>query len=295
MQASPSGLLNIYKPTDVQSFHIISQVRKKLGIRKAGYTGTLDNFASGLLLVGVGQGTKLIKYLLEMDKEYKATIIFGKTSETLDRKGTVIIVDENLRLDRKKVEEVLDSFVRTYDQMPPQYSSKKIGGRRASDLMREGKEVELRTVPITIHSMQMLDFNPAGRIEITVRCSTGTYIRSLARDIAESLDTVAYLDALERRSNGPFKVEDSVEMGDLAPEKHLISLREALPILPEGDLAPASFSKLKNGTPLSDTDFISPNLKKGAFKAIFNGQLVAVLQRTEDRFFRYLDNFQAGL
>jgi tRNA pseudouridine55 synthase len=295
MQRQLSGLLNIYKPADVQSFHVISQVRKKLGIRKAGYTGTLDNFASGLLLVGVGQGTKLIKYLLEMDKEYKASIVFGKTTETLDRTGTVLIRDEQIRLERNRVEDVLASFVRTYDQMPPQYSSKKIRGRRASDLAREGKVVELRTVPITIHDIRMLDFDPSGKIVISVRCSTGTYIRSLARDIAESLGTVAYLNALERRSNGPFKVEDSIKLDDLTDEKKLISLRDALPFFPEGDLVPASFNKLKNGIPLSDSDFISPNLKTGIFKAIFNGQLVAVLQRTEDRFFRYLDNFQAGL
>ncbi len=295
MQETRSGLLNIYKPSDIQSFDIIRRLKKGFGIKKLGYTGTLDNFASGVLLIGIGQGTKLIKHLLEMDKTYKTMIVFGKTSETLDRKGTVLITHENLRLERARLEEVLASFVRTYDQMPPLYSSKKIGGKRASDLMREGKEVKLRTVPITIHSIELLNFDATGIAEISVRCSTGTYIRSLARDIAEALGTVAYLDALERTSNGPFQVTQSVNIEDLAPEHHLISLRNALPFMTEYELKPDSLPKFKNGSPVYDTDFISTNLKKGTFKAIFNGQLIAVLQRTDSQNFRYLDNFQAGL
>ncbi len=311
VDSSINGLLNLYKPPDTQSFGIINKLKHQFGLKKTGYTGTLDNFASGVMLVGVGQGTKIIKHLLEMDKEYKAEIVFGKTTDTLDRKGVfqtedypqmIFSQDPSEKITQiiksKSVEEIEDvvmSFIGMYDQMPPQYSSKKINGKRASDLARAGETVELKPVPVTIHDIKILAWSPPDRLTITVRCSTGTYIRSLARDIAQKLGTVAYLDSLERISNGDFTVNNSIRIEDLVPEKDIIPLREAIYFIPEYELSPAAIPKFKNGSPITDSDFISAKLKNGVLKVIYNNCLIAVLERMDYRTYKYLDNFHAGM
>ena len=315
-----NGIFNLYKPSDTQSFDIINKLKRQFGLKKTGYTGTLDNFASGVMLVGVGQGTKIIKHLLEMDKEYKAEIIFGKTTDTLDRKGTFLqnpsskITQMSLASTpqrdsawessarkgikqiktNEEIETAVLSFIGTYDQMPPQYSSKKINGKRASDLARAGEVVELKPATVIIHDIKILGFVPPDRLTIKVRCSTGTYIRSLARDIAEKLGTVAYLESLERISNGRFTVENSIRIENLVSNRDIISLRDAIDFIPEFELKASVMLKFRNGSEITDLDFISQSLKNGVLKAIYENNLVAVLERIDSRTFKYLDNFQAG-
>jgi len=175
---------------------------------KVGHTGTLDKFASGLMLVLVGRGVKLASLFSRCDKEYTATVKFGAETDTLDPEGTVIA--EAPVPPRHDVEAVLASFRGDILQSPPAYSAIHINGRRAYELTREGKAPEMKKRPVTVYALEIVSWTPPEAI-IQVRCSSGTYIRSLARDIALAAGSRAHLSGLVRVSVGGFLLEDSVE------------------------------------------------------------------------------------
>ncbi|MDR1785377.1 MAG: tRNA pseudouridine(55) synthase TruB [Spirochaetaceae bacterium] len=218
------------KQTGVTSFAALSALKGSLGVRKIGHTGTLDSFASGLLVVLTGNLTRLAPYILNLDKAYTATIAFGAETDTLDPLGDVtarapLPTEEALR-------QALPRFTGPLMQEPPQYSALKVGGRRASDLARKGREVNLPPRPITVYGLRLDgvtgDDTEAGQktlesAVITVTCSSGTYIRALARDIARECGSRAHLSALRRTRVGGFSVEDArgepLEFGPAMAEK----------------------------------------------------------------------------
>ena len=201
-----SGIVLLAKQAGLTSFSSLSSVKRALSTTKVGHTGTLDSFADGLLVVLVGKLTHLVPHITNFDKTYIAVVEFGSETDTLDPTGTVI---KTGKLPSKEdVEAVLPKFLGEIDQVPPAYSALHIDGKRASDLIREGKTVELKPRKITISSIKLLEFNDKyARIEVS--CSKGTYIRSLARDIAAACGTVAHLKELRRTRVGPFKLEDA--------------------------------------------------------------------------------------
>ena len=271
----------------MQSFEIIKQVRKKINQKKVGYLGTLDNFASGLMLVAVGKATKLIPYLLNLPKTYRAKVEFGVTTDTLDINGNILEKQEYF-VDRSVLEKTLKSFEGSIMQKPPEFSSKKIKGQRASDLKRQGRDVELPAVPVKIYKTKILSSDPHFA-EILVSCSTGTYIRSLARDWAAKMGTIAYLHTLERLENGKFSLQNSLTIEEIS-ESNLISMREALYLYEELTILPKSVPKLETGKELFLEDFYKINLKKGIFKVILDEILVAIVEYNDNRF-KYLNNF----
>ena len=201
------GLLLLNKKAGVTSFVSLAEVKKAFATGKVGHTGTLDKFASGLLLVLVGRGVKLIPLFKNCTKEYTAEIFFGRETDTLDPEGNVIAEGEVPSL--KAIEAVLENFRGDILQAPPAYSAKHINGRRSYELAREGKEPEMKKQTVTMHELSLLSWTPpTGRIR--VRVSSGTYIRSLARDIALAVGSRAYLSALKRDMVGPFRLEDAV-------------------------------------------------------------------------------------
>jgi tRNA pseudouridine55 synthase len=207
-QGRRHGLLLLNKEAGVTSFDSLAAVKKTFATGKVGHTGTLDKFASGLLLVLVGRGVKLIPLFYNCTKEYTADIFFGLETDTLDPEGTVIAKGE-LPF-RQAIEDVLESFRGEILQSPPAYSAKHINGRRSYELAREGKDPEMKKQRITIHELELVSWlPPIGRIR--VRVSSGTYIRSLARDIALAVGTRAHLSALRRNMVGPFRLEDAVD------------------------------------------------------------------------------------
>ena len=207
-QGRRHGLLLLNKKSGITSFDSLRDVKKAFNTGKAGHTGTLDKFATGLLLVLVGRGVKLAPLFSGLDKEYSATIMFGEETDTLDPEGTVIA--QGPLPSRQEVEAVLDSFRGNILQAPPAYSALHINGRRAHELVREGKAPEMKKRPVTVHSLEISSWTPPHGV-IQVRCSAGTYIRSLARDIALAAGTRARLSALTRNSVGAFRLKDSVE------------------------------------------------------------------------------------
>ena len=211
MTAQGNGLLLLNKKSGVTSFDSLKGVKKAFATGKAGHTGTLDKFASGLLLVLVGRGVKLAPWFSGCAKEYIGTVRFGAETDTLDPEG--VIIAQGPIPSREEVEAVLGGFRGEILQVPPAYSAVHIKGRRAYELVREGKEPEMKKRPVTIHDLEILSWTPPDAV-IKVLCSAGTYIRSLARDIALAAGSRASLAALTRIRIGDFRLEDSVEGED---------------------------------------------------------------------------------
>ena len=219
------GLLLFNKMPSVTSFDSLAAVKKAFATGKVGHTGTLDKFASGLLLVLVGRGVKLIPLFKNCTKEYTATIFFGEETDTLDPEGKVIAEAEVPSL--KAVEAVLENFRGDILQSPPAYSAKHINGRRSYELAREGKEPEMKKQQVTVHELSLISWMPP-EARIRVRVSSGTYIRSLARDIALAAGSRARLSALRRDMVGPFRLEDAVDRDSLEIKDALRPLNSAI-------------------------------------------------------------------
>ena len=230
MNNAASGLLLYNKSAGLTSFQSLDAVKKTFSTKKAGHTGTLDKFATGLLLVLIGRGVKLAPLFGSCKKEYTGSIFFGAETSTLDPEGEVIA--RSGVPGREKLEEVLNGFRGTIMQAPPAYSAIHINGRRAHELVREGKEPEMKTRPVTIHSLELVSWAPP-LADIRALVSPGTYIRALARDIALAAGSRAHLAALNRTAVGSFSLN---EAGDkLVPIDRELFRRLLLPVFYTGD------------------------------------------------------------
>lgn len=216
MSGPPADLvLPVDKPEGPTSHDVVSAARKALGVKRIGHTGTLDPFASGLLLLCVGRATRLAEYFSGLDKTYEAVARLGVRTDTLDREGAAIAeTDDWKRLNRERIEAALEDLRGEIDQVPPVYSAKKVGGERAYARAREGMEVELEPCRVTIRSLEITSLQLPS-VGFRVTCSSGTYVRSLARDIGEALGVGAHLTALRRTSIGGWRVEDAIAMDEL--------------------------------------------------------------------------------
>jgi len=198
-----SGLILFNKPPGITSFDALRDIKRSLGTGKVGHTGTLDKFASGLLIVLVGKALKLSKYFTACDKKYEGRIHFGIETDTLDPEGN-IIAEANVPA-REEVEKAFLLFTGKIMQEPPAYSAIHINGKRASELARSGNAPEMKKRPVTIHSIELLSWE-LPFADIKVHCSSGTYIRSLARDIALAAGSRGHLCKLERTHVGDFEL-----------------------------------------------------------------------------------------
>jgi tRNA pseudouridine55 synthase len=207
---SSCGILLLAKQSGKTSFASLSKVKRSLGTSRVGHTGTLDSFADGLLVVLTGPLTRLVPHITNFDKSYTALIEFGKETDTLDPTGTVI--RESGLPSKEQVLKALTKFTGTIEQVPPAFSAIHVDGKRASDLMRSGEKVELKPRTITISSIELIDFDGQYAL-VKVDCSKGTYIRSLARDIARECGCAAHLKALRRTRVGPFELKDAAGAG----------------------------------------------------------------------------------
>lgn len=232
------GFLAIDKSPGWSSHDIVARVRKLTGVRRVGHAGTLDPFASGLLIVGIGKATRLIQYVQRTTKIYRATLMLGEETDTLDPEGEIIHRAENLEWpSRDVVERAVAGFVGKIDQFPPAYSAIHIDGKRAYELARAGEAVDIPSRTVTVNTIDIDAYEPP-ELEITISCESGTYIRSLARDIGRELDTYAYCTALRRTAVGAFQIEQAIDLNGLTAEH----LREQWPDLSSPpDAAVAAF------------------------------------------------------
>ena len=200
--------LNINKPKGISSFDVIRQLRKKLRIKAIGHSGTLDPLASGVMQIAVGDATRLLEYL-DCDKTYIANFKFGYNSTTMDEEGDKTFISSP-DFSKSDLDKVLDSFLGVSSQIPPKYSAIKYNGRRLCDIVRSNPDIEINVKPreIEIYSIKLLNFN-LPYAEIEVRCSKGTYIRSLVQDIGMKLGCGAYITNLKRIKAGNFNIKNS--------------------------------------------------------------------------------------
>ncbi len=208
------GSLLIDKPKDWTSFDIVNKLKKVLGIRKIGHTGTLDPFATGLLILLFNKYTKNQIQFTDLDKTYLATIKLGATTKTYDSTSEEENVKSIGQITNERIVSVINSFVGNYKQIPPMFSAKKVAGTRLYQLARKNINIELQPVIVQIYSISILEINlPLVRVE--VRCSKGTYIRSLANDIGKKLEVGAYLTELKRTQIGNFSVNNALQIQEL--------------------------------------------------------------------------------
>jgi tRNA pseudouridine55 synthase len=212
------GFLLIDKPSGPTSHDIINRLRRITGVKRIGHAGTLDPFASGLLIVAVGrEATREIARFVKMDKVYEAELRLGAVSDTDDRTGNVQLKINNYELRIEDIETVIRAFIGNQKQIPPMYSAKKVGGRKLYELARKGVTIERKPADIEILDIKILEFNWPS-LKLLVHCSSGTYVRVLARDIGEKLGCGAYLGGLRRIGIGEFSVEKSVRVDGLSAE-----------------------------------------------------------------------------
>jgi len=208
-----NAVILLDKPAGQTSFDTISQLRRLAGIKKIGHSGTLDKFASGLLVICTGGATRLTRYFLESDKRYTGIIRLGLETDTCDITGETLSEKGASGLTDEKIKEVVSGFSGWMKQVPPVYSSLKVGGKRASDRVRAGEEVLLEERDIRIDSFDITGINgDTGEVEFDILCSKGTYIRSIARDLGEKLGTGGCLQALRRIQSGSFSIERAADM-----------------------------------------------------------------------------------
>lgn len=230
------GVLVVDKPAGPTSHDVVARARRILGEKRIGHTGTLDPFATGVLPLVVGKATRLANLLTVTAKEYEATIRLGAVSDTYDATGTIVRSDAPVAVSPREVEAVLDAFRGTFEQVPPPYSAKKIGGVRAYKLARKQKPARLAPVPVTVHALELLSVE-GDAIRIRVRTSPGFYVRSLAHDIGARLGCGGYLESLRRTGSGRFTIADATPLEDLErdPEtarNRLVPLKQLVPELP---------------------------------------------------------------
>lgn len=202
------GLLNVNKPAGPTSHDIVARVRRATGVRKVGHAGTLDPMATGVLVLCLGAATRLSEFVMASRKVYRARVRLGVETDTYDAEGAVV-AEMPVALDRETVEAALAQYRGAIEQVPPMYSAIQQGGRRLYDLARAGQEVPREARMVTIDRLALIDWEPPfAWLEVT--CSPGTYIRSLAHDLGQTLGTGAHLAALQRAASGRFTVEDAV-------------------------------------------------------------------------------------
>ena len=230
------GLLLVDKPVGPTSHDVVDAARRGLSTRRVGHTGTLDPFASGLLLLCVGRATRIAEYLVGLDKQYEARALLGVETDSYDSEGRVLAEDEQWRARTEDdVREALGRLTGQRMQKPPAYSAVKVGGVPAHRRVRRGEEVDLPPRPVHVHRIELTSFSPPA-LALSVSCSSGTYVRSLAHELGELLGTGCHLTALRRTAVGTLDVEDGVGLEALKegaiPDRAWVSPARALSHLP---------------------------------------------------------------
>ncbi len=273
------GFLNIYKEKGMTSFDVIRELRKKFNIKKIGHTGTLDPLAEGVLVVAVGEATKLIEFLMNEEKRYSAKVMLGEKSDTYDAEGKIEKVNDK-KPDFEEITKVLNFFEGPIEQIPPKYSAIKIKGKKAYEMARKGEKFEMTKRKVEIKNIALINYEyPV--IEFDVECSSGTYIRSLANDIGEKSGTGAYLKELLRTKAGNFIIKDSVKLKDVTA-KDLIPL-EAMSIeyisvkITENEL-----EKLNSGLFIKRTD-----INSRIACVFYKNKLVGIIEEVKNNLFKY--------
>jgi tRNA pseudouridine55 synthase len=274
--ATGSGLVVVDKPAGITSHDVVSRVRRLAGTRKVGHAGTLDPMATGVLVVGVNRATRLLGHLTATDKQYDATIRLGATTTTDDAEGEPLESRPTDGLTEPAVRAALAGFEGEIDQVPSSVSAVKVDGRRAYARVRDGEQVDLPARRVTIHALEVTDVE-LPEVRLSVRCSSGTYVRAIARDLGEALGVGGHLTALRRTAVGAF---------DLAVAHTLDDLGEHFAMTPIAEAARASFPALDLDPDQAEAVRVGRRLEVplAATTALFapDGEFLALYRAGED-------------
>lgn len=279
-QAELNGLAVVDKPAGWTSHDVVAKSRGLLGTRKIGHSGTLDPDATGVLLLGVGRATRLLRYLTALGKSYVGEVVFGVETSTLDASGDVTALHDMGELDVERIRSAAAALTGDILQVPPMVSAVKVGGRRLHELAREGKEVERAPRPVTVHRFEVGDWVEPGVMAVAVDCSSGTYVRTLAADLGRLLGGGAHLRNLRRTAVGSFGLDEAVPLESLGPEV-LVSPAETVRDLVRVEVDAATAALVANGRVL-EPDALG--VSGGGPWAIVDaaGRLVAVAEPHRD-------------
>jgi len=280
-----SGLVVVDKPAGWTSHDVVARVRRIYGQRRVGHAGTLDPDATGVLLVGLGRVTRLLRFLSEAEKEYRGTVVFGVATSTLDAGGAVLD-DRAMPLTRTQVQRAAERFVGDIEQVPPMVSAIKVGGRRLHELARAGEEVERPPRPVHIAALDVEDFVPGDHPVATIRvvCSSGTYVRSLAADLGAALGGPAHLGSLRRLRVGDFTEAEARSLDAIAadPLTALQSPADAMRALSRVIVDAGAAAAVSHGGALPAT-YAEPGTS-GPFAVVdSDGELLGVYERRGSR------------
>ena len=279
-----SGLVIVDKPAGLTSHDVVARIRRLAGTRRVGHAGTLDPMATGVLVIGVEKATRLLGHLALTEKEYLATIRLGQATDTGDAEGTVIPGAPAGELTLARVRAAAASLTGEIQQVPPAVSAIKVGGRRAYQLAREGRAPALPARAVTVHEFTISDPRPAGEglLDVTaaVCCSSGTYVRALARDLGESLGVGGHLTMLRRTRVGPYGLSQASGLDELAAGLRVIPLAEAAAAaFPVRPLTGPEADSLSHGASLS-----AAGAGPGPVAALApDGTLVALVEERDGR------------
>jgi tRNA pseudouridine55 synthase len=289
----PDGILLVDKPDGITSHGVVARARRAYGTRKVGHAGTLDPMATGLLLLGLGPSTRLLTYLVGLDKVYTATIRLGSATTTDDREGEPLGAAVDARpIAESAIRDAMAALTGSIEQVPSSVSAIKVDGRRSYARVRAGEDVELAARPVTVSEFSLLGRSapeaPAGVVDLEVRvaCSSGTYVRALARDLGRALGVGGHLTALRRVSVGPFLVTEAPPLDDLGP---------GVPLLPPADAAARVLPSVEvdagAAVDLGHGKRIAVAAPDGGPLAVVNGGRLVALVRVTDGTARVLSAF----
>lgn len=277
-----NGVINIYKPQNITSNYVVIRIKKLLNIKKIGHTGTLDPLACGVLPICIGSATKISEYLLNKDKVYSVKIKFGILTDTYDREGNITKMDLEFILDKNKLLNVLNGFIGEQEQVPPNYSALKVNGKRAYELARGGIEFELKSRKIVVYFINSVVVNEENNeCSFTIKCSKGTYIRSLCRDIAKAMGTYGTITFLERVESGNFKKDTALDFETIDSKKirdNLILIDDIIdyPKIEIND--PDIIKLLMNGVSVKNPKYIH-KIAEGIYLLYTKGNLIGICER----------------
>jgi tRNA pseudouridine55 synthase len=284
------GFLNISKPDGWTSRDVVNRVQRLVRPAKAGHAGTLDPLATGVLPVAVGPATRLVEYLQQHHKRYEATFLLGRTSPSDDIETEITQLADSTQPAISDLESLLPRFIGRIQQTPPSFSAVKVAGRRAYALARRGESVNLVARPVEIYELAIEHYRYP-ELRLNIECGSGTYVRSLGRDLAQAAGTAAVMSALVRTVVGPFHSENAIPVEGLTLEgvkQHLQPPSLAVSHLPRLSISEAQLRELESGRPLR----FSQPVEEGEYAALTEGgQLVAILRRTTPQELRVVRNF----
>ena len=273
------GVIVVDKPAGMTSHDVVSKTRKAYDTRAVGHAGTLDPMATGVLVIGIGRGTKLVPWLTAMDKTYETTVRLGVATHSLDADGDVVQEKSVPPLTLESVAAVASSFVGTHPQRAPVVSAIKVEGRALHERVRRGEDVEAPVRDVTLHSVEMLDVSET-EIRARLHCGKGFYVRSFGRDLAEKLGTVGHLSALRRTASGRFSLAEAATL-DALPVPVLTLAEAASRLMPTVNANERGVDDARHGRRIAAEDVSA--MPDGDAALIHEGELVAVVYPEEGK------------